>query len=79
MLRYEDLKNKPKEWLAATGLNVDEFEARLSVFAKTSETRTPADETVDGNPRQRRRGGGGQPALSAMSDQWLFILVYEKT
>lgn len=49
MLRYEDLKNKPKEWLAATGLNVDEFEARLSVLAKTYETRTPADEAAGVN------------------------------
>jgi hypothetical protein len=33
MLSYEDLKNKPKELLAATGLRQDEFEALLAVFA----------------------------------------------
>lgn len=79
MLKYEDLKNRPKELRAATGLNVDEFEALLAVFAEAYEASTPADETVDGKPRQRRRGGGGQPTLSAMNDKLLFILVYEKT
>ena len=79
MLKYEDLKNRPKELLTATGLKADEFEALLTVFGETYEASYPADQTVDGKPRQRRRGGGGQPTLTAMEDKLLFVLVYEKT
>jgi len=79
MLKYEDLKNRPKELLAATGLNADEFAALLAVFAENYEANYPADHTVDGKPRHRRRGGGGKATLSAMEDRLLFILVYEKT
>ena len=32
MLRYVDLKDKPKEFLAATGMTVKEFELILPVF-----------------------------------------------
>lgn len=79
MLKYKDLKKKPKELLAATGLKADEFEALLSVFAQTYAVSYPAEQTVDGQPRQRRRGGGGKATLSAIEDKLLFILVYEKT
>jgi hypothetical protein len=79
MLRYKDLKKRPKELLAATGLKADEFEALLAVFAETYEASFPEDQTMDGKPRQRRRGGGGKATLVAMEDKLLFILVYEKT
>lgn len=78
MLRYKDLKKKPKELLAATGLTVNEFEALLTVFAETYETNN-ADQTVEGKPRQRQRGGGGKASLRTTEDKLLFILVYEKT
>lgn len=79
MLHYEDLKNKPKELLAATGLKRDEFEALLVVFAQTYETRYPAEETMEGQPRQRRKGGGNKGSLTVMADKLLFVLVHEKT
>jgi hypothetical protein len=79
MLKYKDLKQKPKDLLAATGLNADEIEALLTVFAETYETRYLKNQTVDGKPRQRRQGGGGSATLSTMEDKLLFILVYEKT
>jgi hypothetical protein len=79
MLKYEDLKNRPKELLAATGLKADEFEALLAVFAENYEANYPADQTVEGKPRQRQRGGGGKATLRTMEDRLLFILVYEKT
>ena len=79
MLRYKNLKKRPKELLAATGLNADEFEALLTVFAETYAANVPEDQTMDGQPRQRRRGGGGKATLSTMKDKLLFILVYEKT
>jgi hypothetical protein len=79
MLKYEDLKKKPKDLLAATSLTVDEFEALLPVFGETYEATWPADQTMDGQPRQRRRGGGGKATLDRLEDKLLFILVYEKT
>ncbi len=79
MLRYQDLKKKPKDLLAATGLTVDEFEALLPVFAESYATHGPADQTVEGKPRQRQRGGGGKATLRTMEDKLLFILVYAKT
>ncbi len=79
MLRYKNLKRKPKDLLAATGLTADEFEALLVVFAETYAAHTPEDQTVEGKPRQRRRGGGGKATLTTMDDKLLFILVYEKT
>jgi hypothetical protein len=79
MLQYKDLKKKPKDLLAATGLTADEFEALPTVFAETYEVSYPADQTVEGQPRQRQRGGGGKATLSRMEDELLFILVYEKT
>lgn len=79
MLRYEELKQRPKDLLAATGLKADEFEALLIVFAETYATRFATAQTVDGKTRQRRQGGGGKATLSTLEDKLLFILVYEKT
>jgi Helix-turn-helix of DDE superfamily endonuclease len=79
MLTYEELKNKPRELLAATSLKQDEFEALLVAFAKSYEEHYPADRTMEGQVRQRRKGGGNKPRLSDMADKLLFILVYEKT
>ena len=79
MLKYKTLKKRPRELLAATGLTAKEFEALLTVFAETYAADMPEDQTVEGKPRQRRRGGGGQATLRTMEDKLLFILVYEKT
>lgn len=79
MLRYKDLKHRPKELLAATGLTVAEFEELLVVFAQTYEARYGSEQTVDGQARQRRAGGGGKATLRSTADKLLFILVYEKT
>ena len=79
MLHYEELKNKPRELLAATGLKQGEFEALLGAFAKAYEEHYPADQTMDGQPRQRRKGGGNKGTLTEMADKLLFILVYQKT
>ncbi len=79
MLKYKTLKKKPKDLLAATGLSVEEFEALLVVFAETYAASRPEDQTVEGKPRRRQRGGGGKATLTTMEDKLLFILVYEKT
>jgi hypothetical protein len=79
MITYAQLKNKPKEFLAATGLKVDEFERLLPAFATQYENQYPADKTMKGQPRQRQRGGGVKGVLAERADKLLFILIYEKT
>lgn len=79
MLTYEDLKNKPKELLAATGLKQDEIEALRTGFATAYAQAYPADQTIEGQARQRRIGGGNSGKLACLEDKLLFILIYEKT
>lgn len=79
MLTYEELKNKPRELLAGTGLKADEFEAVLKAFAEAYQERYPAQQTVSGQARQRGQGGGNKGKLHRMEDKLLFILVYQKT
>jgi hypothetical protein len=79
MLTYAQLKEKPKEFLAATGLKVDEFERLLPAFAAQYENQYPADKTMKGQPRQRRRGGGVKGLLAKPEEKLLFILIYQKT
>lgn len=79
MLTYNDLKTKPKEFLAATSLTVEEFERVLPVFGqKYWELFTPGL-TRKGKPRQRKVGGGVKEKLRTEADKLLFILVYQKT
>jgi|SRR5579859_2511268 len=78
MLKYESLKRKSKEFLVATGLTVEEFEAVLREFGPQYSKRY-VEKTVDGKERRRSAGGGGKPNLDRMEDKLLFILVYEKT
>lgn len=79
MLTYNDLKEKPKEFLAATGLMVDEFELLLSVFRQKYANLFVPGMTRKGTPRQRREGGGVKEKLLTDEDKLLFILVYQKT
>lgn len=79
MLTYENLKKRRSDLLAATGLKSDEFEALLPVFAESYRQRYPVDQTMEGQPRQRRVGGGNKGVLAKSEDKLLFILVYEKT
>lgn len=79
MLKYEDLKNRPKELLAATGLKREEIEALLIAFGETYAKGYPAEQTVEGRFRQRGAGGGRKGNLASLEDKLLFILVYEKT
>jgi hypothetical protein len=79
MLTYTQLKDKAKELLAATGLKQAEFERLLPVFAAKYAAQYSADQTLEGKPRQRRRGGGVKGKLARIEDKLLFILVYQKT
>lgn len=79
MLKYNELKDKPRELLAATGLKRDEIEALVVAFAKAYTEHYPDNQTVEGQARQRGKGGGNKSNLAGLEDKLLFILVYEKT
>jgi hypothetical protein len=79
MLTYAELKNKPKEFLAATGLKVDEVERLLPGWCAKLAGLSPPELTKRGQPRQRRAGAGPKEKLATPEDKLLFILVYHKT
>ena len=79
MLIYNELKNKPREFLTATGLKLNEFEKLLPVFQTAYEKKYPPELTQAGKPRQRQIGGGATGALPKIEDKLFFILVYQKT
>jgi len=79
MITYAELKEKPKEFLAATGLHVNEFELILPRFKeKLTSMRPPDDRTKKGKHRQRRAGAGQKERLQTVEDKLVFILVYQK-
>jgi len=51
----------------------------LRAFAESYEEHYPAHQTVSGQVRRRRKGGGNKSKLARLEDKLLFILVYEKT
>src|ERR687896_368229 len=63
MLSYETLKNKAREFLAATGLRVEEFQKLLPAFESAYEKCYPSpqalegtsDLAIDGSERRRQR------------------------
>ena len=79
MLTYSTLQDRPREFLAATGLTHGEFARVLPAFAAAYAVRYPPDKTWEGKVRQRQSGGGAKGGLPQMEDKLLFILVYEKT
>jgi DDE superfamily endonuclease/Helix-turn-helix of DDE superfamily endonuclease len=79
MLIYNELKNKPREFLAATGLKLDEFEQLLPAFQTAYGKKYPPNLTQAGKTRQRQIGGGATGALPQIADKLFFILVYQKT
>lgn len=79
MLTYNELKEKPKEFLAATGLMANEFEMLLPVFRRKYAGLMSPEKTRKGKPRQRKEGGGVKERLRTDEDKQLFILVYQKT
>jgi hypothetical protein len=79
MLTYNELKEKSKEFLAATGLMVDEFELILPIFQRKYAGLFDPGKTRQGKPRQRKEGAGVKERLRTDGDKLLFILVYQKT
>lgn len=79
MLQYLELKKKPREFLAATGLTDEEFQALLPSFEKCYQLLLPPKPKPDKKKKQRARGGGRHSKLKEMHDKLLFIMVYQKT
>ena len=79
MLRYNQLKTRPREFLAATGLKPAEFEQLLPAFTAAYAQQYPTARTIEGKARQRQMGAGAKAKLDTMADKLLFILVYAKT
>jgi hypothetical protein len=79
MLSYNKLRDRPRDFLAATGLTLDELQQLLPAFQRAYERRYPSALTRAGTPRQRRTGGGAQGVLQRFEDKLLFILIYQKT
>ncbi len=79
MLKYLELKEKPKEFLAATGLTDEEFQCLLPTFEKCYEQLSPKKPKPVKKHKQRSRGGGRKSKFENLSDKLLFILIYQKT
>lgn len=79
MLNYLELKEKPREFLVATGLRLEEFECLLPTFEKCYQASLPRKPKPTRQKKQRNAGGGRKSNLVSLSDKLLFILVYQKT
>ena len=79
MLKYLELKEKSKEFLAATGLTDEEFQCLLPTFEKCYEQLSPKKPKPVKKHKQRSRGGGRKSKFENLSDKLLFILIYQKT
>ena len=79
MLSYHQLKDRPRELLAATSLTAEEFEQLLPAFEAAYQKHYPPQQTLKGKHRQRQPGAGAKGKLASSADKLLFILVYHKT
>jgi hypothetical protein len=77
-LRYENLRNKPKAFLAFTGFAVEEFQILLTTFT-TAWERYVQQHSLPPELRQRGYGAGRKARLGTCQEKLLFILVYLKT
>ena len=76
MLRYEQLKNKPKLFKCLTGLTVEAFNKLMPAFRRAYEEDLKRRDKERKEPRQRRAGGGQKGALGTIEDKLMFILFY---
>jgi hypothetical protein len=79
MLSYDVLKDRPRDFLAATSLTLGEFHQLLPTFQEAYAQRYPHELTRAGKHRQRRVGGGAKGVLQRVEDKLSFILVFQKT
>jgi len=79
MLSYNHLKDRPRDFLAATSLTAREFEQLLPAFEAAYQKQYPPQQTLKGKARQRQAGAGAKGKLASSADKLLFVLVFEKT
>ena len=79
MMTYATLQSDRREFLALTGLKLQEFQQLLNAFTPAYERRYPKDRTLADRPRQRCAGGGRKGVLDCPEQKLLFLLVYLKT
>lgn len=79
MLKYLELKEKPREFLSATSLTDEEFQALLPTFEKCYQLFSLKKTKPTKKKKQRRSGGGRKSNFESLSDKLLFILIYQKT
>jgi Helix-turn-helix of DDE superfamily endonuclease len=77
MINYDDLKTKPKEFLAVTGLTHEEFVHLLPTFEQIYRAQT-GQQTNEGKPRRRQPGAGTKGKPGQIQNKLLFILAYQK-
>ncbi len=78
MLKYVELKEKPREFLSVTRLTVEEFQALLPTFEKCYQLLSPAKPKLSKKHKGRASGGGRKAKLLEISDKLLFVLAYQK-
>jgi hypothetical protein len=79
MLVYAKIKSNRRKFIALTGLTPKEFKLLLPTFERAYARRYPATQTMMGEPRRRKSGGGQRSKLASTEQKLLFALVYLKT
>jgi len=79
MIRYDQSKEKSKQFLAATRLTVVEIQRILLGLTEKLASLHPPELTERGTPRQRLAGAGPKEKLRTNSDELMIILIYQKT
>src|SRR6266446_9031253 len=79
MITYKALQADRRQFLALTGLTLSEFQRLLTAFPQAYQQLYPANQTAQGQPRQRAVGAGCKGRLQQPEDKLLFLLVYLKT
>src|SRR5437763_15631511 len=79
MITYQALQADRRQFLALTGLTLSEVQRLRTAFPRAYQQLYPANQTAEGQPRQRSVGGGCKGRLEQPEDKLLFLLVYLKT
>jgi hypothetical protein len=79
MITCKTLQADRRQFLALTGLTLSEFQRLRTAFPQAYLQHYPANQTSEGQPRQRAVGGGCKGRLEQPEDKLLFLLVYLKT
>ncbi len=69
MIEYAALKEKPREFLAATGVTSEEFACLLPTFEKLYQASAPKKPKPAKQKKQRASGAGRKAKLSAINDK----------